>query len=34
MTKEVTVFITSFNRPDLLKITLESFLKYNTYPIK
>jgi hypothetical protein len=34
MTKEVTIFITSFNRPDLLKITLESFLKYNTYPIK
>jgi len=34
MTEEVTLFITSFNRPDLLKITLESFLKYNTYPIK
>lgn len=32
--KDVTLFITSCNRPDLLKITLESFVKYNTYPIK
>lgn len=30
---EVTIVITSCNRPDLLKITIESFLKYNTYPI-
>ena len=29
----VTVVITSCNRPDLLKITIDSFLKYNTYPI-
>jgi len=29
----VTLFITACNRPDLLKITLESFLKFNTYPI-
>jgi hypothetical protein len=29
----VTLFITACNRPDLLKQTLESFLKYNTYPI-
>lgn len=32
--KEVTLLITSYNRPDLLKITLQSFIKYNTYPIK
>jgi len=32
--KEVTLFITSCNRPDLLKLTLESFQKFNTYPIK
>ena len=31
---DVTVVITSCNRPDLLKITLDSFVKYNTYPIK
>jgi hypothetical protein len=31
---DVTLFITSCGRPDLLKITLESFIKYNTYPIK
>lgn len=31
---EVTLFITSCNRPNLLKVTLDSFLKYNTYPIK
>ena len=32
--KNVTLFITSCGRPSLLKITLESFVKYNTYPIK
>lgn len=32
--KDVTLFITSCGRPSLLKITLESFVKYNTYPIK
>jgi len=32
--KEVTLFITSCGRADLLKITLLSFVKYNTYPIK
>ena len=32
--KEVTLFLTACNRPQLLKITLNSFLKYNTYPIK
>jgi hypothetical protein len=32
--KEVTLFITSCGRPNLLKTTLESFVKYNTYPIK
>ncbi len=32
--KEVTLFLTACNRPALLKITLESFVKYNTYPIK
>ena len=31
---EVTLVITSCNRPKLLKPTLESFVKYNTYPIK
>ena len=31
---EVTVVITSYDRADLLKITLDSFIKYNTYPIK
>lgn len=30
---DVTIVITACNRPDLLKITIESFLKYNTYPI-
>lgn len=30
---EVTVVITACGRPDLLKITIESFLKYNTYEI-
>ena len=33
-TKKVTLFITSCGRPNLLKITLESFLKYNSYPIE
>jgi GT2 family glycosyltransferase len=32
--KEVTLFLTACNRPDLLRITLTSFIKYNTYPIK
>jgi hypothetical protein len=31
---EVTVVITSCDRLDLLKPTLDSFFKYNTYPIK
>lgn len=31
---EVTLIITSCNRPNLLDKTLESFIKYNTYPIK
>lgn len=31
---DITVVITSCDRPDLLKITLDSFMKYNTYPIK
>jgi hypothetical protein len=34
MSNEVTLFITSCGRPHLLKITLESFIKYNSYPIK
>lgn len=34
MDKEVTLFITSCGRPELLKRTLESFVKFNTYPIK
>lgn len=32
--KDVTLFITSCGRPNLMKITFESFVKYNTYPIK
>ena len=32
--KEVTVVCTSCNRPDLLEKTLDSFHKYNTYPIE
>ena len=32
--KEVTLFITSCGRPELLKKTLSSFVHYNTYPIK
>jgi hypothetical protein len=31
---DVTLCITSCNRPFLLDKTLESFIKYNTYPIK
>lgn len=31
---DVTVVITSCNRFDLLEKTIDSFLKYNTYPIK
>jgi hypothetical protein len=30
----VSLFLTSCNRPHLLKATLESFVKYNTYPIE
>ena len=31
--KQVTAICTSFNRPDLLEITLRSFHRFNTYPI-
>lgn len=34
MNREVTLFITSCGRPELLKKTLISFVKNNTYPIK
>jgi hypothetical protein len=34
MYEEVTLFITSCGRPKLLEKTLDSFIKYNTYPIK
>jgi len=34
MNKAVTLFITSCGRTKLLKQTLESFVKYNTYPIE
>lgn len=30
----VSLFLTSCNRPKLLKQTLETFIKYNTYPIE
>jgi hypothetical protein len=30
----VSLFLTSCNRPDLLRKTLESFVKYNTHPIE
>ena len=30
----ITMVLTSCNRPNELKITLQSFFKYNTYPIK
>ena len=32
--KEVSVVVTACNRPDLLEKTLDSFHKFNTYPIK
>ena len=32
--EKVTVCITSFNRFELLCKTLDSFFKYNTYPIE
>ena len=31
---DISMVITSCNRPELLRKTLESFLKFNTYPIK
>lgn len=34
MSKDVTVILTSCGRFDLLRITIESFLLHNTYPIK
>jgi len=34
MDRRVTLFLTSCNRPTLLKKTLESFTKFNTYPIE
>jgi hypothetical protein len=34
MSCEITLFITSCGRPHLLKKTLESFVKFNSYPIK
>lgn len=34
MSKEVTCILTSCGRQDLLEITLDSFLKFNEYPIK
>ena len=34
MSNEVSILLTACGRPDLLKITLLSFLKFNTYPIK
>ena len=33
MSKDVTLVITSCNRPTLLELTLQSFVKFNTYPI-
>lgn len=33
-TAEITVVLTSCGRPDLLSRTLDSFLEYNTYPIR
>lgn len=32
--KNVTLVVTTCNRNDLLEITLDSFFKYNTYPIE
>jgi hypothetical protein len=34
MEREVTLFITSCGRPHLLKRTIESFVKFNSYPMK
>jgi len=34
MNNKVTLFITSCGRPELLRRTLTSFVKYNTYPIE
>ena len=34
MTDKVTLFLTSCGRPELLRKTLESFVKFNTYPIE
>jgi hypothetical protein len=34
MNKDVTLFISACGRPELLKITLQSFVQFNTYPIK
>ena len=34
MEDKVTLFITACDRPDLLLITLQSFIKFNTYPIE
>ena len=34
MSNKVTLFLTACNRPKLLKQTIESFMKYNTYPIE
>jgi hypothetical protein len=31
---ELTVILTSCNRPDLLEKTIDSFIKINTYPVK
>ena len=31
---DVTVVLTSYNRPDLLEKTLDSFFEHNTYPIE
>lgn len=31
---EITLFVTSCGRPELLKVTLESFIRHNNYPIK
>jgi hypothetical protein len=32
--KDVTVFLTSCGRPDLLKKSIDTFMQFNTYPIK
>ena len=34
MENQVTVVLTSCGRADLLKKTIETFLQFNTYPIK